>query len=47
MLNVKFNILNKQIYNIFPFPWCVVEEVERLGVSRGADALPGSFPAST
>lgn len=23
MLNVKFNILNKQIYNFFPFPWCV------------------------
>jgi solute carrier family 35 protein E1 len=23
MLNVKFNILNKQIYNIFPFPWFV------------------------
>jgi hypothetical protein len=21
-LNVRFNILNKQIYNLFPFPWC-------------------------
>jgi hypothetical protein len=22
LLNVKFNILNKQIYNILPYPWC-------------------------
>jgi hypothetical protein len=22
-LNVKFNILNKQVYNYFPFPWYV------------------------
>ncbi len=21
-MNVKFNVLNKQIYNVFPFPWC-------------------------
>jgi len=34
LLNVKFNILNKQIYNIFPFPWfvSVVHLVVGLGV---------------
>jgi solute carrier family 35 protein E1 len=34
LLNVKFNILNKQIYNIFPFPWFVscVHLIVGLGV---------------
>ena len=31
MLNVKFNVLNKQIYNVFPFPWCVLSLVSKLG----------------
>ena len=32
LLNVKFNILNKQIYNMFPFPWCAPRRRPALGV---------------
>jgi solute carrier family 35 protein E1 len=34
LLNVKFNVLNKQIYNFFPFPWFVscVHLIVGLGV---------------
>ena len=48
LLNVKFNILNKQIYNIFPFPWCAPGSGRRLGwfgstsgrVTHAAESFP-------
>ena len=47
LLNVQFNILNKQIYNFFPFPWCVrsmsaPRSVPRRRVRRRDSSQPSS-----